>query len=111
MKNSAGEYTGFYCMGHAGFARKRRGATELDILCSAISMITINTINALDELAKIPLEVATNEETGFIKCDFKNPLQGEGVILMRAFELGVLNLQEEYGHQYVKVDFQEVEKC
>ena len=42
FKNSEKEITGFYSAGHAGYAE-----SGSDIICSAISVLTINTINSV----------------------------------------------------------------
>ena len=39
----AGEYRGFVVSGHAGFAKAGK-----DIICSAVSVLTVTTVNALD---------------------------------------------------------------
>ena len=70
-RDKEGSYRGFYCMGHAGYAKRGRP----DILCAAISALTIGTVNSLEELAKERLTVTQNEETGFLKCDFESILQ------------------------------------
>ena len=74
-KNHEGIYRGFYCMGHAGYAKKRLFGTEPDILCAAISVLVQSTIGSLSQLAGEELQLTQNEETGFIKCDFRNVLQ------------------------------------
>jgi uncharacterized protein YsxB (DUF464 family) len=43
FKNSEKEITGFYSAGHAGYAE-----SGSDIICSAISVLTINTINSIE---------------------------------------------------------------
>ena len=48
FKNSEKEITGFYSAGHAGYAE-----SGSDIICSAISVLTINTINSIEALSLI----------------------------------------------------------
>ena len=69
-KDKDGLYKGFYCMGHALFAEEG----EPDILCAAVSALTIATINGLEELAGETFESVTNEETGFKIAAFCNPV-------------------------------------
>ena len=96
-------------MGHAGYAKKKLfGVKTPDILCSAISMLILNTMNSLEELAGEELSVTTNEETGFIKCDFKSVLQEKSVFLMDSMVFGLEHLSKEYGEQYLQVKFEEV---
>ncbi len=95
-------------MGHAGYAKKRFFKSEPDILCSAISVLVISTMNALEHLAQEKLTVSSNEETGFIKCDFDKPLQEKSVFLLDSMVFALENLSREYGEKYLQVKFEEV---
>ena len=44
-KSDKGSYKGFTCKGHAGSAMSGK-----DIVCAAISILVINTVNSLEEL-------------------------------------------------------------
>ena len=66
-KNHEGIYRGFYCMGHAEYAKKRLFGKEPDILCAAISVTVQSTIMALDEMVDEKMQLTQNEETGFIR--------------------------------------------
>lgn len=91
-------------MGHAGYARKN----QQDILCAAISVLVIGTINSLTELAGEALEVSQNESTGFIKCDFDGILQEKSIFLLDSMVFCLENLSREYGEKYLQVKFEEV---
>lgn len=95
-------------MGHAGYAKKHSFRKEPDILCSAISMMVISTINSLSELAGERLTVTSNEETGFIKCDFDGTLQERSVFLLDSMVFSLENLSRKYGEQYLQIKFEEV---
>jgi len=97
------EYLGFICMGHAGYAKE-----EPDIVCAAVSVLVINTINAIENLAGQMSEVIQNEETGFIKCDFKDSLNEKSILLMDAMVLGLQDISKTYGKKYLQVKFEEV---
>jgi len=97
------EYSGFYCMGHAGYTQD-----QPDIVCAAISILVINTINAMEKLAGQKPEVIQNEETGFIKCDFKDSPNEKSNLLMDAMVLGLMDISKAYGKQYLQVKFEEV---
>ena len=103
-KTSEREYRGFTCMGHAGYARRN----QPDIVCAAVSVLVTNTINSLTELAGEKVNLVTNEETGFIKCDFESVLQDKSVFLMDSLVFSLQNLSKEYGEQYLQVNFEEV---
>ncbi len=104
LKNKNSSYNGFYCMGHAGYAKKGKP----DILCSAISALTIGTIHSLEELAKEDIKVTSNPETGFLKCDFQSDLQEKSVFLLESMILSLQNLSREYGDSYLQLKFEEV---
>jgi len=97
------EYIGFICMGHAGYAKN-----EPDIVCAAVSVLVINTINSIEKLAGQMAEVVENEETGFIKCDFKDSLNEQSILLMDAMVLGLQTISKNYGKKYLQVKFEEV---
>ena len=101
---SGKEYRGFYCMGHAGYAKRN----QPDILCAAISVLVTNTINSLEELTGEQMNVDSNEETGFIRCDFQSKLQERSVILLDAMVYGLKTIQRDYGSKYLQVKFEEV---
>jgi len=91
-------------MGHAEYARRGKP----DVLCAAISVLTIGTINSLEELAGERMVVTTNEKTGFLRCDFESVLQDKSVFLMDSMVFSLENLSREYGEKYLKVKFEEV---
>ena len=107
-KDNNNSYKGFICMGHAEYAKKKWFGKNPDILCAAISVLVISTINSLEELAGEALEVAQNEETGFIKCDFKNTLQEKSIFLVDSMVFSLENLSRQYGEKYLQVKFEEV---
>lgn len=102
-KTKNNEYLGFTCHGHAGFADKGE-----DIVCAALSVLTINTVNSLEQLTQTAMEVVTEEEEGIIICRFTGTLSEAGRLLMDAYVLGVENVFQEYGNQYVEIEFKEV---
>ena len=103
IKSKNGEYKEVICSGHAGFAQ----AGE-DIVCSAISMLVINTINSLDRLTRTQHEVHSEEESGLIKFRLlKEPDEG-GKLLLDSMILGLQNVVAEYGKKYLKLKFKEV---
>ena len=103
-KSKDSSYQGFYCMGHAEYAKRGRP----DILCAAISALTIGTINSLEVLAGEKIVITSNEETGFLKCDFESVLQEKSNFLMDSMVFSLENLSREYGEKYLQVKFEEV---
>ena len=91
-------------MGHAEYAKRGKP----DILCAAISALTIGTINSLEELAGENLKCVQNEETGFLRCEFECVLQEKSSFLMDSMVFSLENLSREYGNRYLQVKFEEV---
>ena len=103
-KDQNGSYRGFYCMGHAEYAKKGKP----DVLCAAISALTIGTVNSLEKLAGERLKTVQNEETGFLRCDFESTLQEKSSFLMDSMVFSLQNISREYGYKYLQVKFEEV---
>ena len=103
-KTGKNEYNSFVCMGHAGYAKRNKP----DILCAAISVLVTNTINSLEALAGEKMKVQTNEETGFISCEFQSSLKAESTFLLDSMVFGLQTLSRDYGEKYLKVNFEEV---
>ncbi len=102
-KDKNGSYKQLTCTGHAGYAN-----AGSDIVCASVSVLVINTINALEELAGESFETVADEAEGFINCDFTNPLQERSVFLLDVMVYGLEKIQKEYGKKYLKVKFKEV---
>ena len=94
IQSKDGEYKGFVCAGHAGYAN-----SGSDIVCAAISVLVINTINSLDQLTKASIDVETEETDGYISCQFKEPLNEAQKLLMDSFVLGIEHVVDGYGSQ------------
>ena len=95
--------TAFTCNGHAGYAR----ASE-DIVCAAISMLVINTINSIETLTKTVPIVETDEKSGYIHCSFEDDVTDDAALLLEAMLLGLSQIKEQYGTKYIDVKIKEV---
>ena len=101
FKDTSG-YVAFECSGHAGFMRKGK-----DIICSAISMLTINTANSIMTLIDSRLDI--NENDGFLSWKFDKAPDEKATLLMDSLLVGLRSVQEEYGKKYLKLEIKEVE--
>lgn len=104
-KDKSGSYTEFICMGHAG---KKRFFFEKDMVCAAISVLVINTVNSLEKLAKEQFTLTQNEADGFIRCEFPTGLSDQGMLLIDAMILGLQGIEQQYGKKYLQVNIKEV---
>jgi uncharacterized protein YsxB (DUF464 family) len=102
-KTKAGDFAGFTCEGHAGSADKGH-----DIVCAAISVLTINTVNSLDILAKEAMEVKKDEQGAVISVAFQGKPSEQSRLLMDSYVLGISEVFKSYGKKYIKLEFLEV---
>ena len=103
-KTTAGEYQGFVCDGHAGYADYGE-----DIVCASISVLVINTINSLEHITREKMNVEADEENGIIRCHLMNqPLKETSKALMDSLVLGLTQIEKQYGKNYCKLTFEEV---
>ena len=102
-KKTRDGYKGFTCTGHAGYAD-----SGSDIVCAAVSVLVINTINAMDSLANEEMEVVTGEEDGVIDVVFVNPVNEKTKLLMDTMILGLKSIAQQYGKKYLRLKFEEV---
>ena len=93
----------FVIAGHAGYAESGQ-----DIVCSAVSVLSINTINALSAYTSQQFEVETDEKTGTIKVDFPETLDHDAELLVNTMILGLESIEDGYDGKYIHVDFREV---
>ena len=96
---SNGSYKGFTCTGHAGFAPSGK-----DIVCAAVSVLVINTINAIETLAGEKTDVRT--EDGVIECRFPDKINDKAALLMEAMVLGLKDIEKNYGNRNKKRYFE-----
>ncbi len=100
VKNSKG-YESFTCSGHAGFMKKGR-----DIVCSAISVLTINTANSIMTLTDSKISV--NENDGFLSWTFEDVPTDDAKLLMDSLLIGLMSIEEEYTKKYLTLEIKEV---
>ncbi len=103
-KTRTGDYQGFICSGHAGYA-----AYGEDIVCAAVSALVINTINSLEEITGEEMEVTAEENSGLIRCFFaRQPLKETSRVLIDSLVLGLTRIEEQYGKKHCRLHFKEV---
>ena len=103
IKTRNGEYKGFNCIGHSGYAERGE-----DIVCAAISVLVINTINSLDKLAGEKIKLVTNEDEGLIDCRFEGQINDKAKLLLDSMVLGLREIKKQYGKTFIDLTFEEV---
>ncbi len=99
-KTSTDSYKSIECLGHAGFADYGN-----DIVCSAISVLTINLINSIDELTDDEITLVQDEDKGLIRFTFVNSPSSDATLLVKSFELGIESISRQYGKKFLNIKF------
>ena len=99
IKKDGDRYLGFTCEGHAGYAEYGS-----DIVCSAVSMLVINTVNSIDAFTDCTLHVADDEKSGKIRTVFPDGTDEKAGLLMDALVLGLQSIEEQYGRSHIRLE-------
>ena len=89
---------GFECAGHAEYAEEGS-----DIVCSAVSALTINTVNSLERFTQDTFLVEQEEDGGYLKCLLQNGISDASALLMNSLSLGLKMIEDTYGHAYLTI--------
>lgn len=102
FQSDAGIYRGFLCSGHAGFARAGK-----DIVCAAVSVLVINTVNSIEQFGGGQV-FDCRQEKDSIRLDLIGNLTKETKLLLDSMILGLQAMEQDYQKRYVTVKFKEV---
>ncbi len=102
-KNSDKNYIGFRSLGHAGYAESGH-----DIICAAVSVLVINTINSIEAFTQDELKIKSDDNKGLIEFKFVNIISEKSTLLMNSLELGLQGIENDYNDGYIKIIFKEV---
>ena len=97
------QYKGFESKGHADYA----GDGD-DILCAAVSALTFNAVNSIEEFTEDAYQVEQAEDGGYLKVLFPEGLSERTALLMDSLVLGIGNIEAEYGNEYITLLLEEV---
>lgn len=104
--DSKQNYTGIDLLGHAGYADDHQDGQEL--VCAAVSALTLNMANSVEQFTDDTFEADIEEETGLFKFRFTDSFSSESKLLMNSLVFGLEDLAETYGEPYIKIRFKEV---
>ncbi len=90
--------------GHAGY-----DDTGKDIVCSAVSALTITLENSIDKLTTDKYQCDVDEKTGTIQLIVPSVSEYSS-LLFRSYEIGIVDIYRDY-EQYVKIIYKEVKSC
>ena len=90
-RDDNGNFTGFECKGHAGYAESGE-----DIVCAAISILTINFVNSVESLTSSFPETNEDENRGYLKVTIKDYDKDDVQLLFKSLSLGLNAIREDY---------------
>jgi len=99
-KNNLDQIVALQVNGHAGYADHGQ-----DIVCAAVSVLTINTVNSISHL--LGIELQPESDAGILKCQF--PVQADVVIhekmqlLLQSMLLGLQAIEDNY-KEFIRYD-------
>ena len=109
-RNKSNDICGFELNGHSDFSDEGS-----DIVCSAVSLLVINTVNSIEEFIGEDMNCEADEASGgFLKVSFPRIQEGgenpELNLILKVMEKGLADLEKEYG-DFIKVVTKEVPIC
>ncbi|MDO5539831.1 MAG: ribosomal-processing cysteine protease Prp [Eubacteriales bacterium] len=98
----SGEYMGFRCEGHAGYV-----AEGYDPVCAAVSVLTVNTVNSIEQFTSDGMTVDADED-GLVVLQLEEDSSDKTKLLLDSMVLGLEAIQKSYGNEYIRLIFKEV---
>ncbi|MDP4177139.1 MAG: ribosomal-processing cysteine protease Prp [Bacillota bacterium] len=91
------------------YGRTNYSEVGTDIVASAISSLSINTTNSINNFAAVKVDFICKEVNSkpYLECSLKkfNTKQGkyEAVVLIKSLKQGLSDIEKEYGSKYLQV--------
>ncbi len=102
-KNVKNECVGFKVCEHAGY-----GEEGNDIVCAAISVLTINTMNAIEQFTDVDFTQDVDEENCSIEFKITKPTK-DTTLLLETMILGLQTMEDDENYtDYIDLIFEEV---
>ena len=100
-QNSRDVYCGFRMEGHAEYAEYGS-----DIVCSAVSVLVINTMNSIEKFTEDKFEGTVHQEKDVVSFNLlSDPVSASAELLLNSLVLGLEGIQSEYGKKYIKIKY------
>lgn len=92
----------FELCGHAGYAEYGS-----DIVCAAVSALSISAVNGLEYYLPLKPEVEVDETQGFLSCTLPDLEPGtleQAQWILGTMVLGIEEIRKSYGEQFVRIN-------
>ena len=103
FKDSEQNARGVSLDGHAGY-----GEEGEDIVCAAVSALVLNMANSVETFTEDGFTGEAAVEGGGFSFRFTGEISPESKLLMDSLILGLNQIREEYGEQYINIRLKEV---
>ncbi|MFA1822549.1 ribosomal-processing cysteine protease Prp [Virgibacillus oceani] len=101
VSRTRNEITAFELSGHA-----ESGPYGYDLVCAAVSAVSIGTLNAASELGETDLEIKQGDEGGYLHVQIPNALPEEKMekiqLLFEGMIIALKSIEAEY-NKFIKV--------
>lgn len=94
---------GIEMKGHAGYAEYGQ-----DVICAAVSALALNMANSVEAFTEDRFEGSAAEDGGHFTFFFLETISSESQLLMNSLVLGLENIRNEYGAEYINFRYREV---
>lgn len=90
---------GFLMKGHAGYA-----AYGQDIVCAAVSVLVINTVNSIEEFTDDTYEYDQDEKKDLVSFQMtSSDISASAQLLLDSLVLGLTAIESEYGKKHIRI--------
>ena len=97
------EYKCVSLKGHADYADHGQ-----DIVCSAVSVLVINTFNSIERFTDDAFSCEAAEDGGYMSMTFTDDISSESQLLLDSMVLGLDEIHKQYGDEYISFTYKEV---
>jgi uncharacterized protein YsxB (DUF464 family) len=101
IHKSEDRYSGFLADGHAEYAEEGS-----DIICAAVSVLTVNAINSIERFTDDAIAVRVGD--GLVELILEGEVSEKTTLLLDSMILGLQEIQNNYGNEYIELIFKEV---
>ncbi len=103
-ENDRKECIGFQTKGHAEYDEMGQ-----DIVCAAVSVLVINTMNAIELYTDDEVSVLSDEEEGIVSFHVNGAPSKEAALLLKTMILGLREMADDENYaEYIDLTFEEV---
>lgn len=99
-QNQEQQINKFLVQGHAGY-----GEEGWDIVCAAVSALTISTLNGLTDYVSLPVDI--HLEDGYVHCKLPDKMTELQIIqsqaILKTMDLAFQNIKNEYD-KYMRIN-------